>query len=83
MHNDKEYVIRLNAFDLGQLIDGLEVRQRAWRDTATYLRTGEAPSADFVMEECRDVEEAERLAAHYERIMECIIVQQREQDNAL
>jgi hypothetical protein len=80
MHNDKEYVIRLNAFDLGQLIDGLEVRQQAWSDTATYLRTGDMPSADFVMEECRDAEEAERLAAHYERIMEGILAQQREQD---
>lgn len=80
MHNDKEYVIRLNAFDLGQLIDGLEVRHRAWRDTAAYLRTGEMPNADFVMEDCRDVEEAERLAAHYERIMEGILAQQCEQD---
>jgi hypothetical protein len=80
MYNDKEYVIRLNAFDLGQLMDGVEVRARAWRDTATYLRTGEAPSADFVMEECRDAEEAERLAAHYERILDRILAQQKEQD---
>jgi hypothetical protein len=79
MNNDKEYVIRLSAFDLGQLMDGLEVRARAWRDTATYLRTGAAPSEDFVMEECRDAEEAERLAAHYERIMDGILAQQHEQ----
>jgi hypothetical protein len=29
MPHDKEYVIRLNGFDLGQLIDGLEVRATA------------------------------------------------------
>lgn len=55
---DKEYVIRLNAFDLGQLIDGLEVRADACLNTATYLTTGEAPPANLVVEECREVEEA-------------------------
>ncbi len=77
MHYDKEYVIRLNAFDLGQMIDGLEVRQRAWRDAASYLRTGEMPSEDFVMEESRDAEEAERLSGHYVRIMDRILVHHR------
>jgi len=76
----REYTIRLSAFDLGQLIDGLEVRAHVWRDTATYLHTGEAPSADFVMEECRDAEEAERLAEHYERILANITQQQWEQN---
>jgi hypothetical protein len=80
MLNDKEYVIRLNSFDLGQLIDGLEVRLRAWRNTADYLRTGELPSADFVMEECRDAEEAEQLAAHYERIIDRILMQKHKQE---
>ena len=43
MEHDKEYVIRLNTFDLGQVIDGLEVRATAWRHTATYLETGRIP----------------------------------------
>lgn len=51
MPHDKEYVIRLNGLDLGQLIDGLEARATAWRLTATYLETGEAPDG-FVVEEC-------------------------------
>ena len=51
---DKEYIIRLNGFDLGQLQDGLEVRARAWRDTANYLETGESSSPDFVAEQCTD-----------------------------
>ncbi len=78
----KEYVIRLNAFDLGQLIDGLEARAVAWRNTATYRTTGEAPAMDFLAEECRDDEEAERLAEHYERIIRKVMKQQSEQDRS-
>ncbi len=75
-----EYIIRLNSFDLGQLLDGLEVRARAWRDTANYLETGEASSPDFVAEECTDAEEAERLADHYDRILESLLLQKAIQD---
>ena len=80
MHNDKEYVIRLSGFDLGQLLDGLEVRYTAWRDTSAYLRSGEPPHALFVAEECHDPEEAERLAAHYARIMESLLAQKAAQE---
>ena len=80
MPHDKEYVIRLNGLDLGQLLDGLDVRACAWRATATYLETGEAPSPDFVVEECTDAEEATRLADHYDRIADLIMRQQAEQD---
>ncbi|MBK9420958.1 MAG: hypothetical protein IPN44_07880 [Flavobacteriales bacterium] len=77
---DKEYIIRLNAFDLGQLLDGLEVRARAWRDTANYLETGEASSPDFVAEECNDTAEAHKLAEHYEWIIALVLEQQTQQD---
>lgn len=80
MPHDKEYVIRLNGFDLGQLLDGLEVRATAWRNTATYMTTGEAPTADFVAEECTDAEEAKRLADHYDRIIAEVLKQKSEQD---
>lgn len=76
---DKEYIIRLNGFDLGQLLDGLEVRARAWRDTANHLETGEASSPDFIAEECNDAEEARKLAAHYERIIALVMEQQTQQ----
>ncbi|HMN04114.1 MAG TPA: hypothetical protein PKD45_00140 [Flavobacteriales bacterium] len=79
MDQDKEFIIRLNRIDLGQVIDGLEVRARAWRDTANYLHTGELPHPDFVVEVCRDVEEAERLAEWYERIIASILTQQHSQ----
>ena len=41
MPTEKEYVIRLSGFDLGQLLDDLEARAVAWRNTATYLTTGQ------------------------------------------
>jgi hypothetical protein len=78
MKTDKEYVIRLNGLDLGQVIDGLEVRANAWRLTAEYLENGEAPDG-FVIEECDDAEEARRLAEHYQRILRNVIRQQTEQ----
>lgn len=80
MNPDKEYVIHLNPFDLGQLLDGLEARTHAWRNTATYLTTGEAPTEDFIAEECTDAEEAERLADHYDQILETLLTQKAIQD---
>ncbi|MEO8068359.1 MAG: hypothetical protein ABI599_11755 [Flavobacteriales bacterium] len=80
MLTDKEYVIRLNGFDLGQLVDGLEARAAAWRNTATYLNTGETPTDDFVAEECTDGNEAQQLAEHYHRIIAVLLKQQAYQD---
>jgi hypothetical protein len=78
MPHDKEYVIRLNGPDLGQVIDGLEARATAWHHTATYLETGEVPDG-FLIEECEDAEEARRLTERYELILGKLIQQQREQ----
>lgn len=80
MQPDKEYVIRLNGFDLGQMLDGLEVRARSWRDTATFLQTGVVPSLDFLAEECCDAAEALQLAEHYEHIMKRLREQRAQQD---
>ncbi|MBK8228053.1 MAG: hypothetical protein IPK70_12885 [Flavobacteriales bacterium] len=81
MAHDKEYVIRLNGLDLGQLIDGLEARATAWRLTATYLGTGEAPDG-FVIEECDDAGEAWRIAEHYKSIIHQLVMQKAVQDAA-
>ncbi|MCC6839076.1 MAG: hypothetical protein IT230_02845 [Flavobacteriales bacterium] len=78
MNHDREYIIRLNGIDLGQVIDGLEMRATAWLHTAAYLETGEAPDG-FVIEECEDAEEARRLTERYELILGKLIQQQREQ----
>ena len=75
MQHDEEYVIRLSGLDLGQLIDGLEARANAWRLTAEYLETGSAPGG-FVIEECDDAEEAQRIADHYQRILATVTEQQ-------
>ena len=82
MNTDKEYVIRLNGLDLGQLLDGLETRANAWRNTANYLNTGEAPTDDFIAEECADPEEAQKLANHYDRIIAQLLEQQAHQDRS-
>ncbi len=72
----KTYCIELDEFDLGQLLDGLQVRAEAWERTAAYHRTGESP-ADFIVEECSDSDEANRIAAHYRSIISKIQEQRR------
>jgi len=78
MNHDREYIIRLNGIDLGQVIDGLEMRANAWRLTAAYLETGEAPEG-FLIEECDDGEEARRIAEHYQRILTAMVEQMMDQ----
>ena len=71
--------IELSENDLGQAIDGLEVRAKQWEDTASYLRSGESPDEFFMPEECRDAEEAQNIASHYHSIIAKIRKQQEEQ----
>ncbi|HZQ45407.1 MAG TPA: hypothetical protein VFC07_00225 [Verrucomicrobiae bacterium] len=70
--------IELDGFDLGQLLDGLEARADAWEKTARYHRTGESPP-DFIVEECRDANEADTISAHYRSIISKILKQRSEQ----
>ena len=66
---EKLYKIELDEDDLGQLLDGLEIRVESWRRTAEFLRTEEIPEGEsFIIEECSDHEEADGLAARYEAI---------------
>jgi hypothetical protein len=71
--------IELSENDLGQAIDGLEVRAKQWEDTATYMRTGESPDEFFMPEECRDAVEADNIASHYRSIIAKIRKQQEAQ----
>jgi hypothetical protein len=73
---NKLYLIRLEENDLGQLLDGLEARAEAWEKTAQYHRAGESP-VDFIVEECTDADEADRIAAH-NRLIISKIREQRE-----
>jgi hypothetical protein len=74
----KTYLLRLDVKDVGQLLDGLEVRADAWAKTADYHRTGQSPP-DFIVEECNDADEASQIATHYRSIIGKIRKQQREQ----
>jgi len=71
--------IELSENDLGQAIDGLEVRAKQWEDTASYMRTGESPEEFFMPEECNDAHEADRIASHYRSIIAKIRKQQEAQ----
>ena len=76
MYEGKHYVIKFSSVDLGQLLDGLDSRAQAWEKTAAFHRSG-VSAADFVVEECSGVAEAERIAKHYRSII-CSIIQQTE-----
>jgi len=78
MYEGKYYVIKLSAADLGQLLDGLEVRAQAWEKTAVYHRAGISPS-DILVEECNGAEETDRIAKHYRSIIATIVQQTEHQ----
>lgn len=68
----REFTIRLDSLDLGQLLDGLETRAESWRKTADFMESGYAEDDSFVCEECTDGKEAVRVAEHYERLIHSI-----------
>jgi hypothetical protein len=68
----KIFRIALRSVDLGQLLDGLGIREQSWRNTAVYLRDDYFPDDTFMPEVCRDPDEAEKIAKHYERIIRSI-----------
>ena len=72
----KIYRIELESNDLGQLLDGLNIRAEAWEKTAAYHRTGEVPGDDlFLIEESSDEYEANAIAEHYRSIISNIRTQ--------
>lgn len=71
--------LTLDDGDVGQIMDGLEVRAASWRKTFRFLASGEPPEPFFVAEECSDANEAKKIAEHYERLIETISAQMRTQ----
>jgi len=64
------YRIDLDELDLGQILDGMEIRAESWERTAEYLRTQKMPDGDFFpVEECSKPEEADVIAEHYRSIV--------------
>ena len=69
----KTYKIELGEQEVGQLLDGLEIREVSWRRTADYMRTGGMPEDElFIIEECRDGAEADEIAGNYHSIIKSI-----------
>ena len=69
----KKFKIELDDRDVGQLLDGLEIRAEAWEKTAEYLRTERMPEGEFfIIEECSDADEADGITGHYRLIIETI-----------
>lgn len=65
----KIYTIRLEANDLGQLLEGLQSHSESRHNTAEYLESGYNPREDIIVEECTDAEESCAIADHYDRII--------------
>jgi hypothetical protein len=72
----RKFRIELDDFDLGQVLDGLELRAVIWKKTVEYHRTGET---DALIEECSDAAEAEKIAAHHRSIIDKIRKQREAQ----
>ena len=68
----KTFHLTIDGFDLGQILDGLRCRQESWANTAIYLRDDYFPDDSFICEECRDADEAQKIADHYQRIITAI-----------
>ena len=60
----KHFILQLEATDVFQLLDGMELRAESWERTAASLRSGYV-DGDFLVEECSKPEEADDIAAHY------------------
>ena len=77
----QNYRIELNDLDLGQALDGLEMRAASWERTADYLRTETMPNGEFfVAEECSKPEEADDIAKRYRSIVNNIRSQMEAQE---
>jgi len=68
MSNDT-VTLTLSRNYAGQIIDGLQCREDAYRKTAEYLETGIVQDLSFVCEEVSDADEARSLADLYAEII--------------
>ena len=78
---NKTVLLRLDDNDLGQILDGLRVREESWRKTADYFRSGYNPDDSFVIEECNGEYEADQIALFYSRIVRELEHQREQQPN--
>ena len=75
------YRIEWDDLDLGQALDGLEMRAESWERTADYLRTETMPHGEFfIIEDCSKPEEADEIAKRYRAIIDKIRKQMEPQE---
>jgi hypothetical protein len=75
----KTILLRLDDNDLGQILDGLRVREESWLKTAEYFRSGHNSDDSFVIEECNGEYEASQIALIYSRIIHDLEHQREQQ----
>ena len=71
MIKNKYVNIKLNRVMLLQILDGLENRAKTWEETYQYLKTGSIDDYS-VIEECDNLNEAEKIANDYRQIIKTI-----------
>jgi hypothetical protein len=65
----KQLQLTLDSLEVGQILDGLRSRRESWANTAIFLRDGYFPDDSFVCEDCSDLDEAQKIADAYQRII--------------
>jgi len=68
---EKSVTLVLDKNDVGQILDALIERAEVWKKTADYL-SGGSVDEEFVVEECRDEDEAREIAERYAAIIDSI-----------
>ena len=75
------YRIELDDLDLGQILEGMEMRAESWERTAEYLRTEKMPDGEFfIVEECSKPQEAAGIAERYRSIVRKLRIQMEAQE---
>jgi hypothetical protein len=64
----KTYTLRLEPADCLQILDALTSRAEAYERTMSYLKGEISNDCDFVIEECRDENEAAEITKHFRDI---------------
>jgi len=68
----EEFVkLTLSRMDIGQILDGLRERMKAWKGTYEYFKKGHTELCEII-EECSDANEAKAIADYYAKIIKDI-----------
>ena len=64
--------IELESSDWSQIMSAMEIRAESWENTAAYMSGEELDDPTIIVEECRDANEANSIAAHYRALISSI-----------